>query len=385
MVRELLGQESVVRRELEGVGAEGDADAVRPVLLQITVSDATAPAVAATGSRLGLSLIEGSTGLLVSGSAAACLRLASELGTSYPQLAVSIRRALSTRRPSYLTVRGRRLPLRSRTLIMGILNLSPDSFSGDGVPETEEAVTRAEGLLKAGADILDVGAMSTRPGSEPIPEEVEAARLSAVVHALRRLTDAPISADTYRPMPARAALDAGADIINDVSGLRDEAIVEAVREYGAGVVVMHMQGTPLTMQESPSYEDVVGEIYSYLAAAVDTATESGVAPEGIIIDPGIGFGKTLDHNLELLHRLREFTGLGQPLLVGTSRKGFIGRVTGREVGDRLTGTAATVALSIAGGADIVRVHDVGEMTAVTRMSDAIVRGASTSLTSSVSS
>ncbi len=256
---------------------------------------------------------------------------------------------------------------------MGILNVSPDSFSGDGLADVTGALRQAEDFLRAGADILDVGAMSTRPGAAIIAEDAEAERLRNVIAALRTLTDLPISADTLRLEPARAALDVGADILNDISGLRDPRLAQLAASYGTGVVVMHMQGTPETMQRNPQYTDVVGEVYDFLATGVKTAQDAGVSENGIIVDPGIGFGKTLDHNIELLHRLTEFTGLGHALLVGTSRKAFIGRITGREVGERAAGTAATVALAIARGADIVRVHDVEQMVDVCRVSDRIVR------------
>jgi dihydropteroate synthase len=256
---------------------------------------------------------------------------------------------------------------------MGILNVSPDSFSGDGLTDTAGAIEQARAFLHAGADILDVGAMSTRPGAATIEERSEAERLHAVISALRPLTDVPLSADTFRTGPARAALEAGADILNDITGLRDARIAQLAALYGAGVVVMHMQGTPETMQRDPHYANVVGEIYDSLGTGVATALDAGVSAHGIIVDPGIGFGKTLDHNLELLHRLSEFTRLDHALLVGTSRKAFIGRITGRDVGQRVAGTAATVALAIAGGADIVRVHDVEQMVDVCRVSDRIVR------------
>ena len=182
-----------------------------------------------------------------------------------------------------------------------------------------------------------------------------------------------ISADTHRLGPARVALEGGADIVNDVTGLRDPELAELAARYGAGVVVMHMRGTPETMQRDPQYDDLVGEVYAFLSRGATVARDAGIRPESIIVDPGIGFGKTLAHNLELLRRLPELGALGRTLLVGTSRKGFIGAVTGREVGDRVLGTAATVALAVAGGADIVRVHDVEEMAVVVRMSDAVVR------------
>ena len=277
-------------------------------------------------------------------------------------------------RPARLAVRGRSLPLGERTLVMGILNVSPDSFSGDALPDVPAAAKQARRFLDAGADILDVGAMSTRPGSAPIAEELEVERLDATIRALRETTDAPISADTYRPGPARAALEAGADILNDISGLRDPRMAPLAAGYGAGVLVMHMQGTPDTMQRDPRYGDVVREVYAELAAGAGRAEAAGIPREAVILDPGIGFGKTLEHNLELLRRLAEFRGLGRALLVGTSRKGFIGRITGREAADRGWGTAATVALAIAQGADIVRVHDVREMADVARVADAIVRG-----------
>jgi dihydropteroate synthase len=260
-----------------------------------------------------------------------------------------------------------------RTLVMGIINVSPDSFSGDGLGDTAGAVDQARAFLRAGADILDIGAMSTRPGATIIAETTEAERLHRVISAIRPLTEKPISADTFRTDPARAALDAGADILNDIAGLRDARIAQLAASYGAGVVVMHMQGTPVTMQRDPHYDDVVTEVYDALATGVKTARGAGVSKQSIIVDPGIGFGKTLDHNIELLHRLPQFTHLGHPLLVGTSRKGFIGRITGRDVEQRMAGTAATVALAIAGGADIVRVHDVEQMVDVCRVSDRIVR------------
>lgn len=261
---------------------------------------------------------------------------------------------------------------------MGIVNLSPDSFSGDGVITIEQAQEQALRFVNEGADILDIGGMSTRPRSEPIAEELESERLARAIAAIRPHTNALISADTYRSSPAEAALEAGADIVNDVSGLRDPNMPGLVARFGAGLITMHMQGEPKTMQQSPHYGDVVAEVYETLDKSTNLARSAGIAREAIMVDPGIGFGKRIEHNLELLRRLREYRSLGYPILIGTSRKGFIGRLTGKEVSDRIPGTAATIALAIANGADVVRVHDVEEMVAVVRVSDAIVRGLSDS-------
>lgn len=264
-----------------------------------------------------------------------------------------------------------------RTLVMGVLNVTPDSFSDGGrFYSPEAAVEQAVRLAEEGADILDIGGESTRPGSDPVPEDKELARILPILKALFGRLPIPISVDTYKAAVARRALDAGAVMVNDISGLSfDPEMAEVVRGADVPVCLMHLRGTPKNMQANPVYEDVIREIAGELQARVDEALAAGIKGERIVIDPGFGFAKSVEHNLELLRRLRELTTLGYPLLVGTSRKSTIGKVLGGLVPeDRIEGTAATVALSIANGASIVRVHDVKHMARVVRMTDAVVRG-----------
>jgi dihydropteroate synthase len=268
------------------------------------------------------------------------------------------------------------LPLGERTLVMGILNMTPDSFSGDGLAgDLPGAVARAQAMKAAGADILDVGGMSTRPGAEEIPAADELARVVPLVRRLVAEVGLPVSVDTYRAAVAEAALAAGAVIVNDVTGLgADPALAGVVARHGAALVLMHIRGTPRTMQEDPRYADLLGEIIAYLERARDTALAAGIPAERLWADPGIGFGKTAAHNLEVLRRLGELRSLGLPILIGTSRKGFIGRILGgRPPEARVAGTGATVAVSIAHGAAVVRVHDVGPAVDVARVTDAIMR------------
>ncbi|MEW6662217.1 MAG: dihydropteroate synthase [Bacillota bacterium] len=262
-----------------------------------------------------------------------------------------------------------------KTYVMGILNITADSFFDGGLYHTlDRAVARAKEMVAEGADIIDIGGESTRPFADPVPMEEEIARIIPVLERLVEEVNVPISVDTYKSEVARLALERKATIINDISGLRaDPRMAEVVAEFGCPVVVMHIKGTPKNMQENPTYEDVVGEVMEYLHGSIDIALRAGVQKEKVIIDPGIGFGKTTDHNLEILHRLGEFKALGQPILTGTSRKSFIGKVLALPLAERLEGTAATVAMSIANGADLVRVHDVRAMKRVAQMTDAIVR------------
>jgi dihydropteroate synthase len=269
------------------------------------------------------------------------------------------------------------LPLSQRTLVMGILNMTPDSFSGDGLDLSIDAgVARAQAMQAAGADILDVGGMSTRPGAEEIPEREELGRVVPLIARLAREVDLPLSVDTYRAAVADAALAAGAVIVNDITGLGAEPeLAGVVARRGAALILMHIKGSPRTMQNDPQYTDLMGEIIAYLRTGRDRAVAAGVPRDHLWIDPGIGFGKTGDHNLEVLRRLGELRSLGLPVLVGTSRKGFLGRILGgRPPHERVAATGATVAVSIAHGAAIVRVHDVGPAVDVARVADAIMRG-----------
>jgi dihydropteroate synthase len=258
---------------------------------------------------------------------------------------------------------------------MGILNVTPDSFSDGGLFLDEDAaVAHGRGLAADGAEIVDVGGESTRPGAAEVSAEEELRRTEPVVRALSE-SGIRVSIDTSKATVAGAALDAGAAMVNDVTALRgDPELAGLCAERGCELVLMHMQGTPRTMQESPAYDDVVDDVRAFLADRVELAVAEGVAEERIWIDPGIGFGKTLDHNLELLRRLGELGDLGRPIVVGTSRKSFIGKLTGREATDRLGGTIASNVLAAEAGARMLRVHDVPEMSEALRVADAVLGG-----------
>ncbi|MCP9465666.1 MAG: dihydropteroate synthase [Nitrospira sp.] len=269
--------------------------------------------------------------------------------------------------------RGRLIDCRERPLIMGVVNVTADSFyDGGRYLEPERAIAHALELVEQGADILDIGAESTRPGAKPVSEEEELARLLPVVGPVARRVAVPISVDTMKSAVAQAALDAGASIINDISALReDNRMASVVARSGAAVILMHMQGTPLTMQDAPQYQDVVHEVGEFLRERVRVAVEAGISKLNILLDPGIGFGKLLEHNLDLLNRLTELTELGRPLVVGPSRKSFIGQILGRPVEQREWGTAAAVALAVERGAQVLRVHDVAMMADVAKVAAAI--------------
>ena len=272
---------------------------------------------------------------------------------------------------------GLKLDLSKGPLLMGVLNVTPDSFSDGGeYLESSAAVDRGLEMVAEGADIIDVGGESTRPGSEGVWADEQVSRVVPVIQELASQTDKPISIDTSSSAVARQALAAGAKIVNDISaGRADEQMFELLAEVGSPVVLMHMLGSPVDMQIEPHYEDVVGEITAFLARVIEKAIAAGVHRDRIIIDPGIGFGKTVEHNLEILRRLAEFHPLGRPILLGTSRKRFIGRILDQDIPkDRVWGTAATVALAVAGGAHILRVHDVAQMRQAVDMAYAIVSG-----------
>lgn len=245
---------------------------------------------------------------------------------------------------------------------MGVVNVTPDSFSDGGLYlDPEAAIAHGEELARAGAEILDVGGESTRPGAEAVVAEEELRRVGPVVAGLAG-GEAVISIDTSKAAVAEAALDAGAEIVNDVTALRGDSEMAALcADSDATVILMHMAGSPRTMQRDPVYDDVVEEVRTFLAERVEAAMAAGVAEERIWLDPGIGFGKTVEHNIELLHRLSELADLGRPLVIGTSRKSFIGRLDGSEANERLGGTIASSVLAAAEGAAVLRVHDVAEV------------------------
>ena len=282
-----------------------------------------------------------------------------------------------------------------RTYVMGILNVTPDSFSGDGLlpageaapprgGATAAAVAQARQFVAEGADILDIGGESTRPGSAPVTAAVEMARILPVIQAVRAAVDVPISVDTYRATVAAAALETGADWINDVWGLRmDPEMANVAAQAGCPVILMHNRSQPKDVAQAArlggryvgvAYDDLISDVRRELAVAVETALAAGISPHHIIIDPGLGFGKTVSQSIQLLNELHRLRDLGYPILIGPSRKSFIGYTLDASPDDRLEGTAAAVAIGIARGADIVRVHDVRAMTRVARMTDRIVRG-----------
>jgi len=264
-----------------------------------------------------------------------------------------------------------------RTAVMGIVNVTPDSFSDGGKYfDAARAVAHGERMAHEGADMIDVGGESTRPGARPVPAEDEIARVIPVIRGLRRKISLPISIDTMKSQVARAALDEGADLVNDISALGfDAAMASLVAAEKVPVVLMHMQGMPRTMQQSPSYGDVVEEVRTYLHSRMQFAVESGVETERIVIDPGIGFGKNLEHNLALLRALGALTALGRPVLVGTSRKTFLGKLLDAAPEERLEGSLAAAVAAVLAGANIVRVHDVKEAVRAVRIADALRFGA----------
>lgn len=267
-----------------------------------------------------------------------------------------------------------RLDFSAGCVVMGVLNVTPDSFSDGGrFFDADKAIEKGEQMAAEGAAIIDVGAESTRPGSKGVSVDEQIKRAIPVIDALCKKIDVPISIDTYKVEVAKAALEAGAAMINDITALSDERMGELAAEQQVPVALMHMQGTPATMQAEPKYDDVVSEVLQFLLERAKRTEEFGIERKKIFIDPGIGFGKTLEHNLLLLRNLDKFVATGYRVLVGTSRKSFIGQITGKEnPADRIFGTAASVALCVAAGVSIVRVHDVAEMVDVVKTANAIV-------------
>lgn len=279
-----------------------------------------------------------------------------------------------------------RLNLGKQALIMGILNATPDSFSGDGMyrearSEKREAknkfkniVDYAKRLADDGADIIDIGGESSRPGAKPVSLKEELARVIPVVKLLAKKINLPLSIDTYKPEVARQALDNGVSIVNDITGLRNPEMAKVIAKYNAAAVIMHMKGVPGNMQKNPRYRFLIDDILHYLAKAIQRAEDTGIAKDKIIIDPGIGFGKTVKDNLEILKHLAEFKTLNKPILIGLSRKSFIGKVLGREIEQRLAGTLSGCIWAVVSGAQIVRVHDVGEVKDALKIIESISLG-----------
>lgn len=264
-----------------------------------------------------------------------------------------------------------------QTYLMGVLNITPDSFSDGGdYNDLEAAFNRAQGLVSAGADILDVGGQSTRPGAKEISLEEELERVIPIIRRIRQYLNVPISVDTTRATIAQQAIQAGADLVNDISGgTFDPEMLPTVASGNVPMILMHLRGTPETMQQLTDYDDLVGEILAVLRERLMAAEKAGIDRSRLIIDPGIGFGKTAEQNLELLRQLNQFRSLGVPMLVGTSRKSFIGKILNQnDPKQRVWGTASTCCAAIAQGADILRVHDLPEMWEVSRVADAIWRG-----------
>ncbi len=275
-----------------------------------------------------------------------------------------------------LRLKNRAITLGERTLLMGVVNVTPDSFSDGGCFLSGDAALRqAEELIAAGADILDIGGESTRPFAEPVPIEVELQRVIPLIEGIRKSSDLPISIDTVKAEVARQALAAGADIINDVTALRgDPAMVKLAATAGVPLILMHMQGSPQTMQVNPHYGSLFSEIIAMLEERIQFAVHNGVARDQIMVDPGIGFGKTVTHNLKLVRDLERFQVLDHPLLLGTSRKRFIGTILDRPVEDREIGTAVVHAFAIAAGVHVLRIHDVAFHRQVALMGDALRNG-----------
>jgi dihydropteroate synthase len=283
---------------------------------------------------------------------------------------------IQPRKIYHLRLKDSILALGERTLLMGVVNVTPDSFSDGGrFFEQDAALTQAMELIEAGADILDIGGESTRPYAEPVPVDVELQRVLPLIEGVRRFSDIPISIDTVKAEVARQAIAAGVDIVNDVTSLQADAeMVKLVAATGVPVILMHMQGSPETMQVDPHYSSLFSEIIAFLENRIQFATENGVKREQVVVDPGIGFGKTIAHNLMLVRELERFQALNRPILLGASRKRFIGAILNRPVEDREVGTAVIHSFAIAAGVHLLRVHDVALHRQVALMGDALRNG-----------
>jgi dihydropteroate synthase len=322
-----------------------------------------------------LTMREATTDALILGTETHYRRLIESLKAqplNLKQLSTEIEKALlfSTQRRFRFCFGDHFLEVGDRTLIMGIVNITPDSFSDGGdYLDPDKAAERCLQLVGEGADLIDLGGESSRPGSEGVGEEEELRRVMPVLERVSGEMDVPVSIDTVKPRVAREALAAGADIVNDISGLREEEMVSVAAECNAGVIIMHMKGTPRTMQNDPRYDDLMTEIIDFLEERMAFATSRGVATENVLVDPGIGFGKSAEDNYRIIDRVAELRCLGRPIVVGPSRKAFLGSVVGADPKGRVFGTAAAVTWCIANGVDVVRVHDVAEMKQVAAIAD----------------
>ncbi len=327
--------------------------------------------------RRGLDCSASSTDALLMGTKKQFEKLSSKL-KQYPDLQVlsqSLKEVLRNLAKTYYTIRcrTRTFILGKRTLLMGVLNVTPDSFSDGGLFfDREKAVARGMKMVEEGADFIDIGGESTRPGSKPLEMEEELRRVIPVIESLAKEVDVPISIDTYKSGVARRAIEAGAQIINDVSGLRfDPSLSLVAAKEDVPIVLMHMRGNPETMQINVHYESLFSEILQSLKDSIQRAESAGVNPEQIIVDPGIGFGKTVEDNLLIIKNLQEFKVLGKPLLLGTSRKSFIGKILNAEVHERLEGTLASIVIGAVNGAHIIRCHDVLQAKKAIAIADAV--------------
>jgi len=296
---------------------------------------------------------------------------------SLPELSEKIDQVLSNYEsvPKPMKIKNKTFVFGRRTYILGVLNVTPDSFSDGGrFSDVPAAISHAKQMIADGADIIDVGGQSTRPGAQQISVDEEMKRVLPVIERLAGEENAVISIDTTRSEVAEAALGSGASMVNDISGLRfDPKLAKVAAKHDVPICLMHIQGTPKRMQVNPTYSDLMGEIISGLKKSIAIARGAGILPEKIIVDPGIGFGKTAEHNLEIISRIKELKVLGRPILIGTSRKSVVGEILDLPVDERLEGTAATVAVAITKGVDFIRVHDIKEMVRVAKMTDALVR------------
>jgi len=380
-------------REMRRIGVcDGGVDAMvgKATTLVIKVAGATVPAAHVLKQQM-LSLggdaavakdvithAVDSTDVLIMGTRNQIRSLAGKLGWQpfgLPELGKALTSLLATLEDTHtrsLRAREHVIDVGGRTQVMGILNVTPDSFSDGGSFATpSSAVEHALRMIDEGADIIDVGGQSSRPGSEEVEESEELSRTIPVIEKLRAEWKGPVSIDTYRSRVAEAALEAGASIVNDITAFTAEpSIANVAARFDAACVLMHMQGTPATMQLEPRYDDLMGEIAAFLGAAVERAVSAGIGSDQIAVDPGIGFGKTTEHNLAILRRLPELSVIGMPILIGTSRKAFIGKVLDLPVEQRLEGTLATAAYAVVQGARILRVHDVAPVVRAIRMVEA---------------